>query len=235
MAIFFTGAVVTQSLRTEAPFVIVLRAINRAFTKLHGKTHRYLFCLCAIHIVNFHFQGLVRREVFRVRIKNSGHANFLARIHIVVIQYKRSLLERGVGVGIAFRHRIRGLVIRLCIFTIIDRRNLDVCCIMRRNRFADSIFSTINFDDLRIFIRRSTIEIGNRSFFPGVTHDAKTYDLHFRFGNARTQPAKPQTRILRFRKNFLVTVPRRRNNCIVLVQRNTPPAPAILQLIHIQR
>ena len=70
--------------------------------------------------MDFHLQGLIRREVLRIDIKHARHTDFLTRTHVVVIQDKSRFLERGIRIRIAFRHRIRGLEIRLRIFAVVD-------------------------------------------------------------------------------------------------------------------
>ena len=167
--------------RTEAPFIIIRRTVHGAFTKLQGKTHRNRFGFRLI--MDFHLQGLIRREILRIRFEQSRHTHFLARAHIVVIQYESRFLERGIGICIAFRHRIRRFVIRLCIFTVVDGRDLEISRIA--NRFRNMIFGTVHFDNLRILVCRRAIEIGNRSFFPSIAHNAKANHLHLRFGHTR--------------------------------------------------
>ena len=118
-----------QVSRAEAPFIIVARAINRAFTELQSKTHRHLARLRLI--MDFHFQGLVRREILCIRFKQARHAHFLTWTHIVVVKNKGCFFQRSVRIGIAFRDRIRRLEIRFRIFAVVDCRNLDVGRIAR--------------------------------------------------------------------------------------------------------
>ena len=220
-----------QVLRAEAPFVIIAGTVNRTFTELQGKTDRRLIGLrfSTIFVMNFHLQRLVRREVLGIRFKKSSHAHFLPWAHVMVFQNEGRFLERSIRIGIAFRDRIGRLVILFCIFAVIDGRDLDVGRIHHRDRFRDAAFNTVHFDNLRIFIGRCAIKACNRRFFPGISQNAKTYHLDLRFGNTRTEAAKPHTGILGFRKDFLIAATRRRNNRIVLVQRDSPSAPAILQ------
>ena len=233
MAIHITRAVVAQILRAEAPFVIIVGTLYRTFTELERKAHRSLFNLLVRLIMDFHLQRLVRREVLRIRFEQARHAHFLPRTHVVVIQDKRRFLERSIRIRIAFRHRIRGLDILLRIFAVVNRGNLDVRRIACRHGLRNTIFGTIHFDNLGIFICGRAIKVRNGRLFPSVAKNSEAHNLDLRFGNARIKAAQPHTRKLRFRENFLVVATRRRNNRIVLVQRNTPPAPTVLELFEI--
>ena len=86
-----------------------------------------------------------------------------------------------------------------------------------------------------MFRRRSLVEISNSLFFPCVTDHSQVYNLHLGFGHAVVQFAQPKPTVLRFRKNRLVIATRLRNNSIILVQIDTPLAPAILQLFKLCR
>ncbi len=185
--------------------------------------------------MDFHLDGLVTGEVLLVRIKNASHAHFLTRAHVLIVQHKSSFLQGSVRIGIAFRLGVGRLVVSLGIFTVVKSRNSNIGCISCGGSHRCSLFHAIHFYNLGVFRRAGLIEISNRRFFPGVAHHSKTCHLDLRFGNATIQGANPHSGILSFTKNRTIVATRCRNNRIILVQRNTPLAPTILQFFKMQK
>ena len=235
MAILFTilAFLARIAFRTEAPFIIVARPFERAFTELDGKTNRSLLRFRRILEVNFHLQGAIIREILHIRFKDTGHAHFLPRTHIMIVEHQGRFLKRRIGIGISLGTRIGRLVILVRIFAVVDCLDANEGRILRRHRFAHLCFNTVHLDNLRMFSRRSLVQVRNRRFFPGVSDNSKVNDLHFGLGDTLVQRTHPEPAELRFRKNRQVVASRRRNNRIVLIQRNSPLAPAIPQFIEI--
>ncbi len=185
--------------------------------------------------MDFHLQRAVARKILHVRFKDTRHAHFLSRTHIVVIEHQRRFLQRSVRIGIAFRLRIRRLVILVRIFTVVNRLYGNVVRVLRRHIFGHHRFDAVHFHNLRMFRRRSLVQVGHRRFFPSVSYDGKMHHLHLRLGHAIIQLAQPEPAELRLRKNRLVIICRRRDNRIVLVQRNAPLSPSVLKDIEMGR
>ena len=151
--------------------------------------------------MDFHFQRTIARKILHIRLKNSSHPHFLSRAHIVVIQHQSCFLERSIRIGITFRLGVRRLMILVRVLTIVYRFHGNVVSVLRLDIFVRNRFDTIHFNNLRMFRRRSLVQIGDSRFFPSVPDHSQMHNLHFRFGNTVTQLAHPKPTELRFRKN----------------------------------
>ena len=85
-----------------------------------------------------------------------------------------------------------------------------------------------------MFVRARPVQVCNSRFFPGVAQNRKVDNLNLRFRDTRIQLADPQAGIQGLGKDGLVIVTASRNNRVVLVQRDTPLAPAVLQLFKVR-
>ena len=151
----------------------------------------------------------------------------------MVIKDQSCFFKRGIRIRIAFRTGIGRLVVFVRIFAVVNRLYANVGRIASHHIFRGLGFHPVHFHNLRLFRRTGPVQIGHCRFFPGVTDDAKTYNLDLGFGDTVIQLAHPKPTELGFRQNRQIIICRRRNNRIVLVQRNTPPSPTIPQFLKI--
>ena len=236
VAVLFTFALGFRALvvhRTVAPFVVVAGAVQRAGTELQREPDGYRGG--ARPVVDFHLERLVRRQVLLVGLEHAGHPHFLAGLQVLVIEHQCSFLQGSVRLGIAFRLGIGRLEIRVRIFAAVDGRDLHVRRVRRGDVLRHRRLYAVHAHDLRVLGRARLVEVGNRRFFPGVTQHGKAHDLHLRLGDTRIQLAYPETGIQGLRQDGLVIATARRDNRIVLVQRDAPLAPSVLEHLEIRR
>ena len=183
--------------------------------------------------MDFHLDRLITGQVLHFIFEDTGHPHFLAGVHVLVIQHQSRFFKRSVSLRIPFRLSIGRLGIDIGVFTVVDGSDLDSARIAGIHGFLHLSGNAVHFDHLGTFRRTGLVQIGNRSFFPRVSYHGKAYNLHLGFCYARIQISHPEPRIQRLGQNGLVIATGRRHDGIVLVQGNTPLAPAILQLFKI--